>query len=176
VLFYVMQRRLPALSLKRRPSGRERRMSELEDVNRIISETGPLDADILAVVRTGDASWSVHYEQAHVDLEFDAAGDRLLLTATIGAPPEARRAALYETALMYSLLRLQTGGVSMALTGPGGEMAQLVEARASQASPQSLALILGNLVDRTLAWRALFADAEAGEAAALDPAEFAIRV
>jgi hypothetical protein len=151
-------------------------MNELERINQIIADAGPLDTDIMAVVRTGDASWSVHYEHAHVDLDVDAGNDRLLLTANIGAPPEERRAALYETVLMYSLLRRQTGGVSMALTAPGGDIVQLIDVPVSQATPQSLAIVIGNLVDRTLTWRALFADADAGVAPAPRQAEFAIRV
>ena len=131
------------------------------DMDAVLQAVGPLDDGILAVVRAADDRWAVRFEDVDVEVEFDEATGRLMASAVIGRPPPERAAKLHEMLLVYGMIWRDTGGVRMALTGPGGEAVQMADLYAPQVTPEALVVLVVNLAERTRVWRGLFAaDAE----------------
>lgn len=85
-------------------------------------------------------------------LEWAESPDRVVLTAMLGVPSESMQLSVYETLLCYNLLRKDTGGVKMALSGPGGELVLLYELFASNLNRNELQTVLINFVSISQVW------------------------
>jgi hypothetical protein len=93
-----------------------------------------------------------------------------MLSAEIGAPPDEKRASIYETLLLYNLLGGDTGGVHMALSEAGGAVVQMVDLQCSALTTGLLVTVLHNLNERTLIWREFFTgETEEGDTVAPPP-------
>lgn len=154
-------------------------MKSVEEVNAVVADVGPLDDSILSIARIADDRWVIQFEAVDVQVECDEATGRVMLSTVIGTAPPLRTAAVYEALLSYSSLWRETGGVHMALDGPGGEVLQMVDLPASELRPDILVTVAVNLAERTAIWRGFFDndDADAPPPAGPDatPYEF-IRV
>ena len=150
-------------------------MTDAGQIQAMIANLGPLDEAIMAIVQTEDNRWTIQFEHADVDIEADLAQDRLALTCVIGQPPEERRLAIYETLLVYSMLRGETGGIGMGLSSPGGDAVQMLDLPASTTTAQQLATVIRNLADRSLVWRAMFTKTPGDDAPAFEHTEFTLR-
>lgn len=133
-------------------------MKSVDDVNAVMADAGPLDDAIVSVARTADDRWVVQFDAVDVHVEYDEATGRVMLSAVIGLVPPLRTAAVYEALLSYSSLWRETGGVHMALNGPGGDVMQMVDLPASELRPDILVTVAVNLAERTLIWRGFFED------------------
>ena len=142
---------------------------QAEQLDRLVSEAGPLDESIIACLRTPDGAHAVRFEDFDVLVENDEARDCLVLSSEVGAPSASRAASVYETLLCYNLLWRETGGLKLALTGRGGSVVLLVEIAAGQADARTLATVAVNLAERARIWRAYF-EAEGGDAIPSAPA------
>jgi len=85
-------------------------------------------------------------------LEWAENPDRVVLTAILGTPSEAMQLSVYETLLCYNLLWKDTGGVKMALSGPGGELVLLYELFAATLNRHDLQTVLINFVSIAQVW------------------------
>jgi hypothetical protein len=138
-------------SIGDRPS--EMFMDDREKLALIMQEVGPRDDGIEDVRRVADDRWIVRFPAADIDAEFDPARKRLTLSSPIGTPPEDARLHVYETLMIYSRLAQATGGVYMALEGPGGQAVQMIDLACATLSTEELAVVLHNLAERTVIWR-----------------------
>lgn len=149
-------------------------MTDTAAVARLVAEIGPLDDEVLAAFEVAPGEWAVRYSGIEVALEHDAAGGRLMMTATIGAPRPESALRLYELLLSYNLLWRDTGGIRMALLGAGGEAVQMADLTLAGLTAADLAGTLSGFARRAGAWRLVLASEE--PAAALSAAEHHLRV
>jgi len=86
----------------------------------------------------------------------------------LGAPSESMQLSVYETLLCYNLLWKDTGGVKMALSGPGGELVLLYELFVSELALNELQTVLSNFVSIAQVW-GVYVTGEGNESAASLP-------
>lgn len=119
--------------------------TSLERMQIMMEEIGPSMSEIEAVIQSEEKNWAIQFEdQSIVMLEWADQPDRVVLSAMLGAPSEKMQLSVYETLLCYNLLWRDTGGVKMALAGPGGELILLYELHASELNLNELQTVLSN--------------------------------
>ncbi len=102
--------------------------NNLKRMQIMMEEIGPSLPEIEAVIQSEETNWAIQFDdQSIVMLEWAHKPDRVVLTAILGTPSESMQFSVYETLLCYNLLWKDTGGVKMALSGPGGELILLYE-------------------------------------------------
>jgi len=85
-------------------------------------------------------------------LEWAEQPDRVVLTTLLGTPSEAMQLSVYETLLCYNLLWKDTGGVKMALSGPGGDLVVIYELFSVDLTLGELQTVLTNFVSIAQIW------------------------
>lgn len=127
--------------------------SNLERIQIMMEEIGPSMPDIEAVIQSEEKNWAIQFEdQSIVMLEWTDRPDRVVLSAMLGTPSEKMQLSVYETLLCYNLLWKDTGGVKMALAGPGGELILLYELHASELTLNELQTVLSNFTSIAQVW------------------------
>jgi|GEM_PF-2258092 len=129
-----------------------------EEINTIVAETGPLDGEIISVSRTADDQWVIEYEPVMIELEYNPTRKRLLLQAEIGPAPEEQRTKLHAAMLSVSFLWRESGGLHMALAGSEGSAVLMADLAGDELTSQTLATVAGNMAERVLVWRGIFAN------------------
>lgn len=80
-------------------------------------------SSVTYVAQLSDDTWQVDYEDSpSIVIRLDEAAGRLALQSVLGQVPTARKLAVYEALLVYSVLWRETGGVRGALNGEGEAM------------------------------------------------------
>ncbi len=127
--------------------------TNLERMQIMMEEIGPSMSEIEAVIQSEEKNWAIQFEdQSIVMLEWTDSPDRVVLSAMLGTASESMQLYVYETLLCYNLLWKDTGGVKMALSGPGGELVLLYELFASNLSLNELQTVLANFVSIAQVW------------------------
>ena len=127
--------------------------TNLERMQIMMEEIGPAMSEIEAVIQSEEKNWAIQFEdQSIVMLEWAENPDRIVLTAILGTPSESMQLSVYETLLCYNLLWKDTGGVKMALSGPGGELVLLYELFAANLNRNELQTVLINFVSISQVW------------------------
>ncbi len=127
--------------------------TNLERMQIMMEEIGPSMSEIEAVIQSEEKNWAIQFEdQSIVMLEWTDSPDRVVLSAMLGTASESMQLSVYETLLCYNLLWKDTGGVKMALSGPGGELVLLYELFASNLSLNELQTVLANFVSIAQVW------------------------
>lgn len=127
--------------------------TNLERMQIMMEEIGPAMPEIEAVIQSEEKNWAIQFEdQSIVMLEWAENPDRVVLTAMLGVPSDSMQLSVYETLLCYNLLWKDTGGVKMALSGPGGELVLLYELFASNLNRSELQTVLINFVSISQVW------------------------
>ncbi len=127
--------------------------SNLERMQIMMEEIGPSMNEIEAVIQSEDKNWAIQFDdQAIVMLEWSDQPDKVVLTTMLGTPSEAMQLSVYETLLCYNLLWKDTGGVKMALSGPGGELVLLYELFATDLTINELQVVLTNFLSIAQVW------------------------
>ena len=127
--------------------------TNLERMQIMMEEIGPAMPEVEAVIQSEEKNWAIQFEdQSIVMLEWAESPDRVVLTAMLGIPSETMQLSVYETLLCYNLLWKDTGGVKMALSGPGGELVLLYELFASNLNRNELQTVLINFVSISQVW------------------------
>lgn len=127
--------------------------TNLERMQIMMEEIGPAMPEIEAVIQSEEKNWAIQFEdQSIVMLEWAENPDRVVLTAILGTPSETMQLSVYETLLCYNLLWKDTGGVKMALSGPGGELVLLYELFAATLNRHDLQTVLINFVSIAQVW------------------------
>ncbi len=139
--------------------------TNLERMQIMMEEIGPSMSEIEAVIQSEEKNWAIQFEdQSIVMLEWTDNPDRVVLSAMLGTASESMQLSVYETLLCYNLLWKDTGGVKMALSGPGGELVLLYELFASNLSLNELQTVLANFVSIAQVW-SVYVTGESDQAA-----------
>ncbi len=127
--------------------------TNLERMQIMMEEIGPSLPDIQTVIQSEDRNWAVQFsDESIVMLEWVEGPDRVVLTSLLGAPSESMQLSVYETLLCYNLLWKDTGGVKMALSGPGGELVVIYELFSTELTLNELQTVLTNFVSIAQIW------------------------
>ncbi len=127
--------------------------TNLERMQIMMEEIGPSLPEIEAVIQSEDRNWAIQFsDQAIVMLEWAEDPDRVVLTSLLGAPSESMQLSVYETLLCYNLLWKDTGGVKMALSGPGGDLVVIYEMFSADLTLGELQTVLTNFVNIAQIW------------------------
>ncbi len=127
--------------------------SNLERIQIMIEEIGPNMPEIEAIIQSEEKNWAIQFEdQSIVMLEWADRPDRIVLSAMLGTPVEKMQLSVYETLLCYNLLWKDTGGIKMALAGPGGELILVYELHASELALNELQTVLSNFASIAQVW------------------------
>jgi hypothetical protein len=127
--------------------------SHLERMQIMMEEIGPSMPEIEAVIQNEEKNWAIQFDdQSIITLEWSEKPERVVLTSLLGIPSESMQLSVYETLLCYNLLWKDTGGVKMALSGPGGELVLLYELFVSHLSLNELQTVLSNFVSIAQVW------------------------
>jgi hypothetical protein len=139
--------------------------TNLERMQIMMEEIGPIMSEIEAVIQSEEKNWAIQFDdQSIVMLEWIENPDRLVLTAMLGTPTDSMQLSVYETLLCYNLLWKDTGGVKMALSGPGGELVLLYELFSSNLALNELQTVLTNFVSIAQVW-SVYVTGESDQAA-----------
>ena len=127
--------------------------SHLERMQIMMEEIGPSMPEIEAVIQSENTNWAIQFEdQSILMLEWAEQPDRVVLTTMLGTPSDSMQLSVYETLLCYNLLWKDTGGVKMALSGPGGELVLLYEMFASNLNLSEMQVVLTNFLNIAQVW------------------------
>lgn len=127
--------------------------TNLQRMQIMMEEIGPVMPSIEAVIQSEEKNWAIQFDdQSIVMLEWAEKPDRVVLTAMLGTPSESMQLSVYETLLCYNLLWKDTGGVKMALSGPGGELILLYELFSTDLTLNELQTVLSNFVSIAQVW------------------------
>ncbi len=127
--------------------------TNLERMQIMMEEIGPSLPEIEAVIQSDERYWAFQFSaQAIVVLEWAEDPDRVVLSSLLGAPSESMQLSVYETLLCYNLLWKDTGGVKMALSGPGGDLVVIYEMFSADLTLGELQTVLTNFVNIAQIW------------------------
>ena len=126
-----------------------------ENFRNLVTEIGPLDDRILAVVELSEDTMLVVTGDAEVQIEYDKEVGAIILSVEVGRLPDEREASGHRFLLMYNSLLRETGGVVAALSGTG-EVYLKALVPIVNLLPASLATIVVNMVGRAEAMMAGF--------------------
>ena len=125
----------------------------VEQIQQLMQELGPATPDIDAVVQTEEPSWAIQFsDETIVIIEPAEDPERMVLSAELGSASDTLQLPIYETLLCYNLLWKDTGGVKMALSGPGGELVLLYELFSANLTLNELQTVLSNFVSIAQIW------------------------
>ena len=127
--------------------------TNLERMQAMMEEIGPAMAEIEAVIQSEDKNWAIQFEdQSIIMLEWAERPDRIVLSSMLGIPTESMQLSVYEALLCYNLLWKDTGGVKMALAGPGGDLMLLYELYVDQLLLNDLQIVISNFSSISQVW------------------------
>ena len=132
-------------------------MIELDQINTILTESGPLDEEIVTVARIADDRWMIQFEPIIISLEAEAERNRLMLMGEIGPVPLDRRDELLSSMLSFGQLWRETGGQQLTLSQADSVATLQVLLVGDEIEPRTIVNVAGNLAEQTLLWRAIFA-------------------
>lgn len=118
-------------------------MASAEQMREMIVTAGRASADIEGILERASDEWLLRYPDIDVTVEFDADGNRLVLSAELDQPASEDRLEVYATLLNYSLLWRDTGGVYAAMTA-GGTLTLLLPLFGDEVTAELLAAVLEN--------------------------------
>src|SRR5262249_5950592 len=105
------------------------------------------------ILRSGETTWAIEYGEFEIELEYEPTLDRLMFSVAVGPVSSDKQVRAYETMLAYNLIWRETGGVRMALAGPGLDAVQMADLGGSELSPELLLTVLGNFAEKARVWR-----------------------
>lgn len=127
--------------------------TNVERMQVMMEEIGPAMAEIEAVIQSEEKNWAIQFEdQSIIMLEWAERPDRVVLSSMLGVPSEAMQLSVYEALLCYNLLWKDTGGVKMALAGPGADLVLLYELHAEELQLNELKIVISNFSSISHVW------------------------
>ncbi|MEL6317623.1 MAG: type III secretion system chaperone [Pseudomonadota bacterium] len=141
---------------------------DYDEVSGFLATIGPeLDVEEIAAFEEAH-SWLIAADdetELAVSIDYDAAGERLVLGAELGAPPKEREAEVHARLLDYNLGWSEHGGVRMARDPHGGDIVQLYDLPLHHLDAERLQNTLATFIETATAMRALVGVGfEAGDA------------
>ena len=134
-------------------------MSELEHLQTLISEIGPLIDGIEAIDQEGEDYWLFSFgEDTVLQIQHDEEARKLVIFADLGVPSEEHQLPIYEAILSFNYLWSETGGVRMAIAGPGGAVSQVLDLFTLDLDGSTLGTVIENFLDKAMYWREFIAN------------------
>lgn len=125
-----------------------------EQVTIFIAQLGPVLNPLAIEASEETKSWGIALEDdLMVLVQFDEAKGGLVLTCDLGAPTPGDRTALYQLLLQANYHWKSTGGVRLAINGPGGDVFQVFEVPVDGSDVARLSAIVAAYADTAKAWR-----------------------
>lgn len=148
-------------------------MASKQAIHELMVQIGPV-LDLAYVTEfADDNAWMVAFDTAtQIDLEYDEAGARLVLSADLAEVPEPAKSRAHELLLEYNYLWSEHGGVRAAIDAPRSMVVLMLDLRAEELEVSRLCGVLQNLRVIVEGWR----EALAAIAAREEPANFALPV
>ena len=147
-------------------------MLEYAQVSEILAELGA-QLDLPEVVAFEEQeSWALSTDPKRdeiIAVDYDARTSKLVLSASLGTPPDELRCSTYEFLLKYNLFWAHTDGVRMALDGDNGGIVQLFDLPLHDLTAHGLTTVFVNFRDVARAMRPLIAQGIGEAEDALDP-------
>ncbi len=130
-------------------------MLNLDEFSLLIGDLGDAIPEVIEIVQHGQGpSWALSFEgDVVVIADLDVDSGVLEFSADLGRPAEQNRAAVCEAVLAYNALRRDTGGITMALSEPGGDFEQHYDITAAELNPGLLKAIVVNFAAKATMWR-----------------------
>jgi len=129
-------------------------MSSPEQISALMSALGPVLQPLQVDGLEGVATWGVLIdEDLQIIVDFEQKRNLIVLECEICALPDGDPGSHYELMLNYNYLWAATGGVRLAISGPGGEVVQLRDISVDGLSPSDLADIIVGFGEAARAWR-----------------------
>jgi hypothetical protein len=91
-------------------------------------------------------------ESSGLDIEYDDAQDRFVITADVGKVAPSTRLASYGILLQYNHLWSETGGVRMALDGSTDQVLAMLDAPLAQLDASRFAAVLASMASVRRTW------------------------
>ena len=151
-------------------------MSSLETIHELMQEASNL-LDVAEVTeRIDDPSWCfILDEDTYVDVDYDEAADRLVLSISLGPVPRERQEEIFKLLLAYNMLWRETGGGRMALDPESNEAEFLVDLPAAKTDVSAFCAVFDHFVANAQDWRGIV-QASSTEAPPLEDFGNALRV
>ena len=145
-------------------------MSPCEHIHQLMCEVGPAVGAQQVTGSAEDGFWQVVLNpEAVFDLEHDAAFERVMISARVGALQPARREQVCTLLLNVNFAWRETGGVRIAVDPRTDGVVMLFEMPLSVLDLARLCTVLGNLRDKLQAWRQLLLGTATTPRDATDP-------
>lgn len=136
-------------------------MSNLEYVQKLMGELGPLVDEIGLIQQLGDDLWLVVFnDETSVQMECDETGNKIVFSMNVGKVEGERRQEIYESLLAYNLLYHDTAGMRMALDGSEGNVVLLLDLCHLDLQVSTMAAFLEVFVETGLSWREVLQGAD----------------
>ena len=151
----------------------------LQAIHELMAQAGPVLELEQVTEFAEDAAWALAFDrETQIDVEYDEAGARLVLTGNVGAVPEHARAKAYEALLQYTYIWTEHGGVRAALDPLNALVVLMVELPVAGLEISRLASVVQNFRGAIEGWRGVLASIAAGggEAAVAFPDSGMLRV
>lgn len=136
-------------------------MSVANTIKALLVEAAQRESEIFEIGETAENSWIARFNDADIDLVYDADVNQLFLSTEVGVVHATDKAAVYAALLGYNLMWADTGGVRFGL-GPDRTAFLVADLNAGELSAELLAAALPNLIAKARIWRAVVATGGAG--------------
>ena len=120
----------------------------------LLAEVGPL-LDLEGIIAFDEESlWTLAVDdETLVLVECQEAAGQLLISAEIAPLPPGSGASLLETLLIYNDQHRRTGGIRLALDGPGGAVIQSLDLAVADLDASKLTRVVQNFTALLRLWR-----------------------
>jgi hypothetical protein len=132
-------------------------MADLRDLSAQLLAAAPLTPGLGAVVQGDPSEFLLQFEDGtEMRVESDPATGRAVVAVLLGQPSARTLVETLSAMLAYNAVWRTTGGAWIAREGPEGPLLLLADLEESD-EPESLAILLGNLVTIGEGWRTFMA-------------------
>ena len=133
-------------------------MSAKENCRALMNEVAPLIDALMVTEYESEGTWALQVDEAILLIvDLDEEDGRLVVSADAGRIQEGRQGEIHERLLRYNYCWRETGGVRMALDGPGGEVVQMADVPLAGLDVVRWHRILASFIDMLRAWREILA-------------------
>ena len=130
-------------------------MTSVEQIAELFAELGPQAPEIVSVSQDGQAdAWAVELDDGMiVEAALDGERGVLSFSSNLGRPNDDVRTDVYQSLLLYNSLRDRTGGVTMSLAEPSGDVVQSYDLDLRDLTAVTLHNLVLNLAAKARLWQ-----------------------
>jgi hypothetical protein len=138
-------------------------MATTEQLNALLAETGAILELAEVIGFESENLWTLEVDETTIlFVDHEANQHRIVLSGEVVKPHDARKISAYELLLQYNNQWKSTGGLRMALDGPGGSINQICDISTVDLNAHALADMIRVFVDVLRGWRDMLASEPSG--------------